>query len=208
MAVDRRGARRLLEAFVAFDRELSIVAVRGRDGDDALPIRWSRTTTATASCGSRCAPAPGVDAATAGSRRAPRARRSWTQLGYVGVLGDRAVPGGGPAARQRDGARACTTAATGPIEGAETSQFENHLRAVSGCRSGRPIPCGMSAMVNLIGAMPDLAAVAGRARRAPARLRQGAAPGPQARVTSRCRADDVTELQPRLDAVLKLTEER
>ena len=37
------------------------------------------------------------------------------------------------------------------IEGAETSQFENHLRAVLGLPLGRHAPRGHAAMINLIG---------------------------------------------------------
>ncbi len=45
------------------------------------------------------------------------------------------------------------------IEGAETSQFENHLRAVCGLPLGATTPRGHSAMVNLIGRIPELGAV-------------------------------------------------
>ncbi len=45
------------------------------------------------------------------------------------------------------------------IEGAETSQFENHLRAVAGLPLGTTAARGVSAMLNLIGALPDPAAV-------------------------------------------------
>ena len=45
------------------------------------------------------------------------------------------------------------------IEGAETSQFENHLRAVLGLPLGSTAPRGHAAMLNLIGRMPDPAAV-------------------------------------------------
>lgn len=41
------------------------------------------------------------------------------------------------------------------IEGAQTSQFENHLRAILGWPLGDPAPRGHAAMLNLIGAMPD-----------------------------------------------------
>ena len=41
------------------------------------------------------------------------------------------------------------------IEGATTSQFENHLRAILGLPLGAPSPRGFSAMVNLIGEMPQ-----------------------------------------------------
>ncbi|MER3485135.1 MAG: 5-(carboxyamino)imidazole ribonucleotide synthase, partial [Chloroflexota bacterium] len=45
------------------------------------------------------------------------------------------------------------------IEGAETSQFENHLRAVLGLPLGSTAPRGVSAMLNLIGTVPHRAAV-------------------------------------------------
>ena len=45
------------------------------------------------------------------------------------------------------------------IEGAETSQFENHLRAVLGLPLGSVAPRGHAAMLNLIGRMPDPARV-------------------------------------------------
>ncbi|MBV6415954.1 MAG: N5-carboxyaminoimidazole ribonucleotide synthase [Steroidobacteraceae bacterium] len=47
------------------------------------------------------------------------------------------------------------------IEGAETSQFENHLRAILGLPLGRTQARGHAAMVNLIGALPDRAAALG-----------------------------------------------
>jgi 5-(carboxyamino)imidazole ribonucleotide synthase len=45
------------------------------------------------------------------------------------------------------------------IEGAETSQFENHIRAVAGLPLGSTALRGHSAMLNLIGTMPKRAAV-------------------------------------------------
>jgi 5-(carboxyamino)imidazole ribonucleotide synthase len=45
------------------------------------------------------------------------------------------------------------------IEGAETSQFENHLRAILGLPLGSVAPRGYGAMVNLIGALPPIEAV-------------------------------------------------
>ncbi len=46
------------------------------------------------------------------------------------------------------------------IEGARTSQFENHLRAVTGLPLGETAARGAAAMVNCIGAEPELEAVA------------------------------------------------
>jgi 5-(carboxyamino)imidazole ribonucleotide synthase len=45
------------------------------------------------------------------------------------------------------------------IEGAETSQFENHVRAILGLPLGATRPRGHCAMINLIGDMPERAAV-------------------------------------------------
>src|SRR5690606_38319546 len=49
------------------------------------------------------------------------------------------------------------------IEGAETSQFENHLRAVLGLPLGSTAMRGHACMLNWIGAMPDAAAVLAQA---------------------------------------------
>ncbi|MCX7993869.1 MAG: hypothetical protein N2651_09405, partial [Fimbriimonadales bacterium] len=45
------------------------------------------------------------------------------------------------------------------IEGAETSQFENHLRAILGLPLGSVAVRGYCAMVNLIGELPPAQAV-------------------------------------------------
>ena len=46
------------------------------------------------------------------------------------------------------------------IDGAETSQFENHLRAILGLPLGSVAPRGISAMVNLVGSVPSLETLA------------------------------------------------
>lgn len=45
------------------------------------------------------------------------------------------------------------------IEGAHTSQFENHVRAILGLPLGDPSARGQSAMINLLGSMPELSAL-------------------------------------------------
>lgn len=45
------------------------------------------------------------------------------------------------------------------IEGAQTSQFENHLRAILGWPLGDATPRGHAAMLNLLGSMPPIAQV-------------------------------------------------
>ena len=58
------------------------------------------------------------------------------------------------------------------IEGAVTSQFENHLRAILRLPLGATRAARACAMINLIGTMPPRKAAAGHPRPAPARLRQ------------------------------------
>jgi 5-(carboxyamino)imidazole ribonucleotide synthase len=45
------------------------------------------------------------------------------------------------------------------IEGAEVSQFENHLRACLGLPLGATTPVGWSVMANVLGDLPDVAEV-------------------------------------------------
>jgi len=49
------------------------------------------------------------------------------------------------------------------IEGAETSQFENHVRAIAGLPLGSTRPRGHAVMVNLIGRLPARRALLGLA---------------------------------------------
>jgi 5-(carboxyamino)imidazole ribonucleotide synthase len=141
----------VLEAFVRFDRELSVLAVRGRDGAPAcypLVENLHVGGILRRSLG----PAPGVSAALQG-RAESHARRVLDALDYVGVLaielfqvGDRLLA--------NEMAPRVHNSGHWTIEGAETSQFENHLRAVAGLPLGPTAPRGASAMLNLIGALP------------------------------------------------------
>lgn len=45
------------------------------------------------------------------------------------------------------------------IEGAQTSQFENHLRAISGLPLGSTVSRGPCQMINIIGSQPDIVAL-------------------------------------------------
>jgi 5-(carboxyamino)imidazole ribonucleotide synthase len=146
----------LLEQLVAFDREVSIVAVRGRDGSAACyplvenehrdGILWSTT-----------APAPGVSSATQAAAEA-HIRAVMDRLDYVGVMALELFQVGEQLLGNEMAPRVHNTAHW-TIEGAETSQFENHLRAVTGLALGPTAPRGASMMVNLIGQVPDLAAL-------------------------------------------------
>ncbi len=88
------------------------------------------------------------------------------------------------------------------IEGAVTSQFENHVRAILGWPLGATDARGVSVMVNLIGDLPDPEAVLAVPG---AHLhRYGKAPRPGRKVGHiTITADDPTELDTRLDTLLR-----
>jgi 5-(carboxyamino)imidazole ribonucleotide synthase len=146
----------LLEALVPFDRELSIVAVRGRDGDTAAyPVVENRHRDGILRV--TRAPAPGLDRDVQGAAEA-HARSLMAELGYVGVLTIELFQTGASLLGNEMAPRVHNSGHW-TIEGAETSQFENHLRAVCGLPLGATDAIGVSAMVNLIGEMPDRDAV-------------------------------------------------
>jgi 5-(carboxyamino)imidazole ribonucleotide synthase len=150
----------ILEGFVRFDRELSVIAVRGRDGEfRTWPIteNWHESGVLSVSL----APAQ-VDAATS-ERAIDYARRVADVLDYVGVFALElfALPNGELLANEM--APRVHNSGHWTIEGAETSQFQNHLRAVLGMPLGSTAPRGVSCMLNWIGELPDVRAVLSQA---------------------------------------------
>ena len=146
------GERPLIaEGFVRFDRELSILAVRGVDGDvRCWPLCENvheggilRRTTF---------PAPRVDRAMQEESEI-YARRLLEALDYVGVLALEMFDVGG-ALLANEMAPRVHNSGHATIEGAETSQFENHVRAVCGLPLGPVAAVGHSIMLNLIGTIP------------------------------------------------------
>src|SRR4029079_3060961 len=82
------------------------------------------------------------------------ARAAMKALGYVGVLAIELFQVGDELLVNEMAPRVHNSGHW-TIEGAETSQFENHLRAVGGLALGPTTPVGRSVMVNLIGGWPD-----------------------------------------------------
>jgi 5-(carboxyamino)imidazole ribonucleotide synthase len=150
------GVALILESFVRFERELSILAVRGRAGETAFyPLVENHHQDGILRL-SLC-PAPGASSEL--QREAEDyASRALEALNYVGVLAIEFF--------QRDGRLLANEMAPRvhnsghwTIEGAETSQFENHLRAITGLPLGSTATVRHSAMLNIIGATPDGRAV-------------------------------------------------
>jgi 5-(carboxyamino)imidazole ribonucleotide synthase len=146
------GVPLILEAHVPFDRELSVLAVRGGDGATAC---WPLVENHHAGGILRrsIAPAAGVEPHT---QRAGEhvAGALLDELEYVGVLAVELFDVHGELLVNEVAPRVHNSGHW-TIEGAVTSQFENHLRAVLGWPLGATAAVGVSAMVNCIGALPD-----------------------------------------------------
>ncbi|HEX6310463.1 MAG TPA: 5-(carboxyamino)imidazole ribonucleotide synthase [Acidimicrobiia bacterium] len=150
------GGPLLLEELVPFDREVSIIAVRGRDGATA---HWPLVENEHRDGILRVsrAPAPRTDPAL-DDRAAKYATVVLDALGYVGVLAIELFQVDGELLANELAPRVHNSGHW-TIEGAATSQFENHLRAVVGWPLGSTAARGVAGMVNCIGAVPDPAAV-------------------------------------------------
>ncbi len=212
------GTPLILEGFVPFRRELSILAVRGSVRNEPMDVRRIRR----AGSGLVMRPAPGlVDAPPDRDQsplvgripnlrgNAPGSRNQWFRpqggvsdtrfyplvenahregilrtsrapaadvpadwqleaediaalvmdaTGYVGLLAIELFEHEGRLLASEMAPRVHNSGHW-TIEGAETSQFENHLRAVCGLTLGSTAPRGRSAMVNLIGRVPESEAV-------------------------------------------------
>ena len=145
----------IVEAFIPFQRELSVVAARGRDGEFRswpLTENWHVDGVLSASL----APAT-VDAGLAAQAFA-HARTLAEALDYVGVFALELFCTDGELLANEIAPRVHNSGHW-TIEGAEVSQFENHLRAVLGLPLGDTRMLGHACMLNWIGDMPDRDAV-------------------------------------------------
>ncbi|HJZ48371.1 MAG TPA: 5-(carboxyamino)imidazole ribonucleotide synthase [Roseiflexaceae bacterium] len=211
----------ILEGFVRFERELSILAARGRGGETAFyPLIENHHRDGILRLS--LAPAPGVTSALQAEAE-QIAARALTALEYVGVLAIELFEVAGDGSWEVEAGASPQYQPPSPIshllvnemaprvhnsghwtiEGAETSQFEQHLRAVLGLPLGANTPRGHSAMVNLIGALPDPSAALA-IRGAHLHL-YGKEPRPARKVGHiTVRADAIEELQARLARALDL----
>lgn len=145
----------ILEAFVPFERELSVVAVRSRHGDfRTWPLTQNWHTDGVLSLS--LAPAP--DIAALQERATDLARTLAEKLEYVGVFALELFVKNGELLGNEMAPRVHNSGHW-TIEGALTSQFENHVRAVLGLPLGDTSARGLSVMFNWIGELPDAAPV-------------------------------------------------
>ena len=137
----------VLEERVAFDRELSLIAVRGQLGETRFyPLVENVHEDGIL----RTSRAPALDAAQAEAE--VYATKILDELEYVGVLALELFDVGGELLANEIAPRVHNTGHW-TIEGSETSQFENHLRAILGLPLGST-ESRRALMVNLIGTVP------------------------------------------------------
>ncbi len=147
--VSMNGVESILEGFVSFKRELSLIAVRGIDNDHKYyplveNIHHNGILRLT------IAPAQNIDSAVQAT--AERYMKTLLdEMDHVGVLTielfetDNGLVVNEMAPRVHNSGH-------WSIEGANTSQFENHIRAISGMPLGDTTPThAFNAMINIIG---------------------------------------------------------
>ena len=150
------GAPSILEGFVRFQRELSLIAVRARDGQTAFyPLGENQHERGILR--KTLAPAPTWSAEL---QRAAEgyAKLILERLGYVGVLAVELFQVGDTLVVNEIAPRVHNSGHY-TIEGSRTSQFENHLRAILGLPLGGTAALAPTCMLNLVGALPSSAAV-------------------------------------------------
>ena len=146
----------ILERFVPFTRELSVLAVRCRTGESAIyPLVENHHRSGILRLSLAPAQRLDPDIQRAAERAAHRILES---LKYIGVLAIEFFEHQGELLANEMAPRVHNSGHW-TIEGAVTSQFENHLRAVLGLPLGSTGPAGHCAMLNLIGDLPDSAEV-------------------------------------------------
>jgi 5-(carboxyamino)imidazole ribonucleotide synthase len=151
-----QGETLLYERFVNFSREVSLIAARDRAGRIACYPLAANVHEQGILVETR---APFRQARL--QRVAERHhRRLMLALGYVGVLCvEYFVENGRLIANEM--APRVHNSGHWTIEGAETSQFENHVRAIAGLPLGSVRPRGFAVTVNLVGRMPARKALLG-----------------------------------------------
>jgi 5-(carboxyamino)imidazole ribonucleotide synthase len=142
----------ILEKFVPFTRELSILAVRSRNGETSFyPLIENHHRDGILRLS--LAPAPRLSPAL--QQAAEQAARKMIEaLDYTGVICLELFEVNGKLLANEIAPRVHNSGHWS-IEGAATSQFENHLRAILGMPLGSTASTGFSAMLNLIGDLPE-----------------------------------------------------
>jgi 5-(carboxyamino)imidazole ribonucleotide synthase len=141
----------ILEAFVPFEREISVIAARGADGQvECFDVTENQHRDHILKFST--APADVSEAVAAQARAI--AEKIASALNYVGVFAVElfVVPGeNGPTLLVNETAPRVHNSGHWTLDGASVSQFEQHIRAIAGWPLGKPLRHGQVTMTNLIG---------------------------------------------------------
>jgi len=142
------GVPAVVEAFVSFNREVSIIAARNVSGAIVFyPLSENCHRGGILRVSECCDNDPMQKQAES------YISRLMEELDYVGVLALELFEIDGKLIANEFAPRVHNSGHW-TIEGAETSQFENHLRAILDLPLGATTPVGKAAMVNFIGGLP------------------------------------------------------
>ena len=148
-----RGYDCILEAFVPFQREVSIIAARSVSGEVKFyPLSENRHKGGIL----RVAECKTGDSLQAQAE--DYVSRLMQALDYVGVIALELFDLDGKLLANEFAPRVHNSGHW-TIEGAEISQFENHLRAILDLPLGSTAAVGQAAMVNFIGGLPKVAEI-------------------------------------------------
>jgi 5-(carboxyamino)imidazole ribonucleotide synthase len=138
----------ILEAFVSFAREVSVVAARGHDGSiECFDVTENEHRDHILKVSRVPAAVPGAT-----TREAQRIAETIAQkFGYVGVLAVELFVLADGNLLVNEIAPRVHNSGHWTLDGASVSQFEQHVRAVAGWPLGKPIRHGRVEMINLIG---------------------------------------------------------
>ncbi|MBP9773021.1 MAG: 5-(carboxyamino)imidazole ribonucleotide synthase [Candidatus Peribacteraceae bacterium] len=153
-----QGLELVIEKFISFQRELSMICVRSTTGETAFYplnenvhrqgiLRITRSPTTVT---------PAVQA-----QAESYAKKLLDHFNYIGVLTIEFCDVDGQLMAIEMAPRVHNSGHW-TIEGAQTSQFENHLRAITGQPLGPTQATGSCAMLNIIGIEPTLASLIGQ----------------------------------------------
>ena len=142
----------ILEEFVSFDRELSIIGIRNRAGEMRFyPLVENLHREGIL----RLSLVTGDVSPQLQTQAEEYCRKVMFALNYVGVLAIEFFEKDGRLLANEMAPRVHNSGHW-TIEGAVTSQFENHIRAVTDSPLGNTKLLGACAMLNLVGTLPDV----------------------------------------------------
>ena len=152
---NRNSNEWILEEFISFDRELSIIGVRNKVGEMCFyPLVENRHREGIL----RLSLVTGAVSPQLQKQAEEYCAAVMAALNYVGVLVIEFFEKDGRLLANEMAPRVHNSGHW-TIEGARTSQFENHIRAVSDLPLGSSEARGTCAMVNLVGSLPDVKSI-------------------------------------------------